>query len=92
MGTIVIAFPAMILFALKGLEILSAYFKTRPDDFIALPFLLFGLNLINPDSLVSRWEHQALVFMVYLALVVALRKRRGSLDDNGSRLGEPASP
>lgn len=73
---LVVAFPAVILLALKGVEALSQRLHLNTTDFLLLPLYLLGSNLINRQSVTTNLTDQALTLSSYIALVALLRRHR----------------
>ncbi len=76
---LVVAFPALILLALKGIAGISERLHLQPTDFLLLPLYLLGSNLINPRSVVTHLRDQGLTLFIYMALVAFLRRRQGGI-------------
>jgi len=71
---IVLAFPALILLALNGIDYITKKLTIKPIDFILLPILMFGLLLIRPDEYMPSLRNQAFIIILYLAFVFQIRR------------------
>jgi hypothetical protein len=68
---LVIAFPAVILFALTGISAISDRLRIRPTYFLALPLIYYGVLLIDPENV--RMPFESTVIIICLAALFQLR-------------------
>lgn len=71
---LVIGFPAIILLSLNGLQYLQRAMNVHPNVFLPLSLLMYAVNLIY-RSFSSPFGIQAIIFVLYLALLFQIQKR-----------------
>ena len=68
---LVLGFPAVILFALKGIDTVSERLSLSSLHFFVLPLIYFAVYLMDPDNI--RMPFESTILVVYLAVLFQLR-------------------